>query len=110
MYLDFKNSRFGVLVWTLIGLYTSLVYSFVEIPRTRHVAKRKSKEPLEQGVTLIRLQAGVEAKTGLCLISRPLQQAFDQIQLGCAFVTNLIYCTCRRNHSMVQIVIRQECL
>lgn len=70
-YLDFKTSSLGALVWTLIGLCTSLLYSFVEIPRTRHVAKRKSKEQLEHGVALIRLQTGAEAKTGLCLISRP---------------------------------------
>lgn len=37
---------------------------------SRGKRKKKSKEPLEHGVTLIRLQTGVEAKAGLCLISR----------------------------------------
>lgn len=50
-------------------LYASFPYFFVEIPKTKK-AKTKSKEPLEHGVTVIRVQTGVEAKAGLCLISR----------------------------------------
>lgn len=69
VYLDFKNISLGALVRTPIGLYTSLLYSFVEIPRTRHVAKKEIR-----GAVRTRSgphHTGVEAKTGLCLISRP---------------------------------------
>lgn len=45
-----------------MSLYASLLCSFVEIPKTKQ-AKTKSKEPLKHRVT-------VEAKAGLCLISR----------------------------------------
>lgn len=42
----FKSSGIGALVQTQTGLFTSWYRCFVEIPRERHVAKTKPREPL----------------------------------------------------------------
>lgn len=53
-----------------IGLFTSLQYSFIESPKTHCVARGKPKESLQCLVTVVRLKAGVEVKTGLCFNNR----------------------------------------